>query len=70
MLYLFYTKKEYQMAFLKFSWRVIRAILIIVAVVTGYTLAGVLWPLTILLIALFPCHFLALYSVTGSIKVW
>ena len=58
------------MAFLKFSWRVIRAILIIVAVVTGYTSAGVLWPLTMLLIALFPCHFLTLYSVTGSIKVW
>ena len=58
------------MAFLKFSWRVIRAILIIVAVETGYTSAGVLWPLTILLIALFPCHFPALYSVADSIKVW
>ena len=58
------------MAFLKFSWRVIRAILIIVAVVAGYILAGALWPLTILLIALFPYLFLAFLSVFGRIKVW
>lgn len=58
------------MAFLKFSWRVIRAILIIIAVIIGYALAGALWPLTILLIALFPYLFLAFLSVIGRIKVW
>lgn len=58
------------MAFLKFSWRVIRAILIIIAVIIGYALAGALWPLTVLLLALFPYVFLAFLSVIGRIKVW
>ena len=70
MLYLFYTKKECPMAFLKFSWRVIRALLIIVATVIAFVILGALWPLTVLLITFFPGKAYYLLCMTPHIKVW
>ena len=70
MLYLFYTKKEYLMAFLKFSWRIIRALLIIVATVVGFFLVAAFWPLAVLLVVFFPGKAYFLLCMTPHIKVW
>ena len=42
------------MAFLKFLWRLIRAMLIIAAALICMTVAGFVWPLLLLLIWLLP----------------
>ena len=58
------------MAFLKFLWRVIRLILIIVAILICMTAAGFIWPLLLLLIWLLPQSTLRLWRYAGTIKVW
>ena len=58
------------MAFLKFSWRVIRALLIIVATVIAFVILSALWPLTVLLITFFPGKAYYLLCMTPHIKVW
>ena len=63
-------KQECIMAFLKFSWRVIRALLIIVAAVVGFFLVSILWPLAVLFIVFFPGKAYYLLCITPYIKVW
>ncbi|MBO5792507.1 MAG: hypothetical protein J6S54_08545 [Lentisphaeria bacterium] len=58
------------MALLKFSWRVIRAILIIVATLICMTVASFIWPLLLLLIWLLPQSSGRLWRYAGTIKVW
>ena len=58
------------MAFLKFSWRVIRALLIIIAAVVGFFLVSILWPLAVLFIVFFPGKAYYLLCITPYIKVW
>jgi len=58
------------MAFLKFSWRVIRALLIIVASLICMTAASFIWPLLLLLMWLLPQSSGRLWRYAGTIKVW
>ena len=63
-------KQEYPMAFLKFLWGVIRALLIIVAALICMTVASFIWPLLLLLIWLLPQSFGRIWRYAGTIKVW
>lgn len=58
------------MAFLKFSWRVIRALLIIAATLICMTVAGFIWPLLLLLMWLLPQSSGRLWRYAGTIKIW
>ena len=64
-------EKKFSVAvFLKLAWRMIRGFLIIAATISGFVLAGVLWPLTFLLFALFPAHVLAFLSTVGRVRIF
>ena len=58
------------MAFLKFSWRIIRAILIISASLICMIAASFIWPLLLLLMWLLPKSSGRLWRYAGTIKVW
>ena len=58
------------MAFLKFLWRIIRAILIISASLICMIAASFIWPLLLLLMWLLPKSSGRLWRYAGTIKVW
>lgn len=58
------------MAFFKFLWRVIRALLIIAACLICTAAASFIWPLLLLLIWMLPQSFGRLWRYAGTIKVW
>ena len=58
------------MAVLEFSWRMIRAVLIIAAALICMTAAGFIWPLLLLLIWMLPRSTGKLWRYAGTIKVW
>lgn len=58
------------MAFLKFLWRLIRAMLIIAAALICMTVAGFVWPLLLLLIWLLPQSAGKVWRYAGTVKVW
>ena len=58
------------MAFLKFLWRIIRAILIISASLICMIAASFIWPLLLLLIWLLPQSSGRLWRYAGTVKVW
>ena len=58
------------MAFIKFLWRIIRALLIIAATIVGFFLVAALWPLAVLLVVFFPGKAYYLLCMTPHIKVW
>ena len=58
------------MAFLKFVWRIVRALLITVAVVIVMTAASFVWPVLLLLYLALPQTTGRLWAAAGKIKVF
>ena len=58
------------MAFFKFTWRVIRALLIVITTVVCMIAAGFIWPLLLLLALTLPTSTRKLWNFAGTVKVW
>lgn len=58
------------MAFLKFVWRIARALLITAVVLIVMTAAGFVWPLLLLLCLALPQTTGRLWAAAGKIKVF
>ena len=58
------------MAFFKFSWHIIRALLIVASTIVCMTVAGFIWPLLLLLALALPNSTRKLWNFAGTVKVW
>ena len=58
------------MAFLKFLWRIIRALLIVITAIVCMTAASLIWPLLLLLTLALPISTRKLWNFAGTVKVW